>query len=63
MNGLFLHSETVNFNETFDQGDSIQFNYTNFVPSFAPAGTYLITFSHKEKSGKENGVWSMTFKL
>lgn len=63
LNGLFLHSETVDFAKTFDQGDLIEYTYTTFIPSFAPAGTYVMSFSFKDPAGKENGCWSFTFKL
>lgn len=41
----------------------IEYEYKTFIPSFAPAGTYMMSFSHKTPDNKENGCWSFTFKL
>lgn len=63
LNGLFLHSETAAYNQSFDSGDILVFKYTNFIVSFAPAGTYLLTFNFKDKSGAAAGCFSFSFKL
>jgi hypothetical protein len=63
LNGLFLHSESIAYNKVYDKGDILTFKYTNFVPSFAPAGNYLLTFVFKDKAMASTGCFSMTFKL
>ena len=52
LNGLFLHSETVDFDNQYDSGDLIEYKYNTFIPSFAPAGTYVMSFSFKTPDGK-----------
>lgn len=52
LNGLFLHSETVDFDRAFDSGDVIEYEYKTFIPSFAPAGTYVMSFTFKTPSNK-----------
>lgn len=63
LNGLFLHSEAIAYAKTYDSGDILEFKYTNFIPSFAPSGTYLLTFNFKDKAGKAVGCFNFTFKL
>ena len=63
LNGLFLHNETESYKKTFDAGDLIEYKYVTFIPGFAPAGNYVLSFSFKDTSNKENGCWSFTFKL
>lgn len=63
INGLFLHSESVSYGGSYDSGDILTFKYDNFVPSFAPAGTYLLTFSFKDKNNAAAGCFQLTFKL
>ena len=63
LNGVFLDKETAVFTNSYDAGDSIQFTYKNFIPSFAPSGTYGITFSFIDSSDKQNGCASFQFKL
>lgn len=44
LNGVFLDKEVATFEDSFDAGDHIEFAYKNFIPSFAPSGTYGLTF-------------------
>jgi hypothetical protein len=62
LNGVFLHSESVDFKQSYQDGDTVEFKYQNFIPSFAPPGTYGLTFTFK--SGKtDNGCIAFSFKL
>lgn len=63
LNGVQLHSESVDFVQSFSEGDIVQFKYQNYIPSFAPPGTYGLTFSFKTKSGKVIGCMEFSFKL
>jgi hypothetical protein len=63
LNGLFLHSETATFSQVYDSGDILTYKYNNFIPSFAPTGTYLLTFNFKDKANGNQGCFSFTFKL
>lgn len=62
LNGVFLHSESVDFKKSYGAGDTIEFKYQNFVPSFAPPGTYGLTFTWKNGS-TDNGCIAFSFKL
>ena len=57
------YSETLDFNKSYDQGDVIEYEYKTFIPSFAPAGTYVLAYTFKTPEGKDNGCWSFSFKL
>lgn len=63
LNGAPLHTESIAFTESYDNGDTVEFKFTNFVPSFAPSGTYGLTFQFVDKAGKNNGCLSFQFKL
>lgn len=63
LNGLFLHSETIGYKDEYDEGDTVTFKYTNFIPSFAPSGTYLLTFNFKGAGNVALGCLSFNFKL
>jgi hypothetical protein len=41
----------------------IDFVYTTFIPGFAPAGTYGMSYTFKTPEGKDNGCFGFTFKL
>lgn len=55
LNGVFLDKETIDFDSSYDGGDSVEFKFQNYVPSFAPPGTYLLTFEFNDTSDKVNG--------
>ena len=61
-NGAFIHDETVEFKKDFDEGDIVEFKYSNFIPLIAPIGSYSITFQFKNQS-TNNGCLSFNFKL
>ena len=63
LNGLPLHDETNKFQFTFDSGDIVQYKFDNLIPSFAPSGTYLLTFNFKDSSNNNLGCFSFSFKL
>lgn len=63
LNGVFLHNESIPFKQTFEDGDTISFKYTNYIPGFAPSGNYGLTFNFKTKSGSTNGCLAFSFKL
>ena len=63
INGLFLHNETVSYTDVYDVGDIFTFKYNNYVPSFAPADTYTLTFNFKDKSGAAAGCFFFNFKI
>jgi len=63
LNGVFLDKETVDFTTSYDSGDAIEFSYKNFIPSFAPAGTYGLTFQFIDSKEKNNGCLAFSFKL
>lgn len=63
LNGVFLDKEVAPFTESYDAGDSVEFTYKNFIPSFAPPGTYGLTFSFIDSKDKENGCLQFQFKL
>lgn len=63
LNGAFLDKQTAEFTSSYDAGDSIEFKYTNFIPSFAPPGTYGLTFQFVDSKDKNNGCIQFQFKL
>jgi hypothetical protein len=63
LNGLHLDSINISYGASYDQGDKTTFLYTNFVPSFAPAGTYTLIFNFKTKSDERVGCVTTQFKL
>lgn len=63
LNGLFLHSETVAYTNVYDTGDVLTFKYSNLIVSFAPAGTYTLTFNFKDTAGAAAGCFNFSFKL
>lgn len=62
LNGVFLHDETVEFKQAYSEDDTVEFKYKNYVPSFAPPGTYGLQFTFR-KDGKDNGCLAFSFKL
>jgi hypothetical protein len=62
LNGVFLHEETVDFKKSYSEGDTVEFKYQNYVPGFAPPGTYGLQFVFKN-NGKDNGCLGFSFKL
>lgn len=63
LNGAFLDKETEPFTKSYESGDAIEFSYKNFIPSFAPAGTYTLTFQFVDSNEKNNGCIQFQFKL
>jgi hypothetical protein len=63
LNGVYLHDESIPFSQSYEEGDTVEFRYKNFVPSFAPPGTYGLTFQFKNKDNKDNGCMAFSFKL
>ena len=63
MNGVPLHTESVDFVKNYDNGDTVEFTYKNYIPDFAPSGTYGLTFTFVNNAGKDNGCLAFTFKL
>jgi hypothetical protein len=63
LNGVPLHNEDIPFTDSFDDGDTVEFRYKNYVPSFAPPGTYGLTFNFIDKAGKDQGCIAFSFKL
>ena len=63
LNGVFLDKQTADFTDSYDAGDAIEFKYTNFIPNFAPAGTYTLNFQFVDTKDKNNGCLTFQFKL
>jgi len=63
LNGLFLHNETASYTDVYDSGDIFTFKYNSLIVSFAPAGTYTLTFNFKDKAAAAQGCFSFSFKL
>lgn len=63
LNGVFLHSEVVDYRNIYEEGDTVEFKYKNFVPAFAPAGNYQIIFNFVNTAGNPEGCLSLVFKL
>lgn len=40
----FVHDEYKDYNESFDEEDTIEFTYEFEIPSFAQAGLYELKF-------------------
>lgn len=60
---MFLDKEVADFTTAYDAGDSVEFSYKNFIPSFAPSGTYGLTFQFIDSNEKNNGCLQFQFKL
>jgi hypothetical protein len=58
-----LNKETITYTKTYDQSDVVEFTYSNFIPSFAPSGTYVLIFQFIDSKEKENGCITFQFKL
>lgn len=63
LNGAFLDKQTAEFAKSFDNGDTIEYSFANFIPSFAPAGTYTLQFQFVDSKDKNNGCLQFQFKL
>jgi hypothetical protein len=63
LNGMFLHSETFKFERIYDEGDNVEFKYSSYVPSFAPAGTYSMSFVFNDAANNNLGCFSFSWKL
>jgi hypothetical protein len=63
LNGVVLDKENITYTKSFDSGDVVDFAYTNFIPSFAPSGTYVLIFQFIDSSDKNNGCITFQFKL
>lgn len=53
----------MEFVSSYDAGDTIEFSYKNYIPSFAPSGTYGLTFQFIDSDEKNNGCLQFAFKL
>ena len=62
LNGVYLHSETIDFKQSYGAGDTVDFKYTTLVPGFSPSGTYTLIFNFKADK-TPNGCMSFNFKL
>lgn len=63
LNGAFLDKQSPEFTNSYDAGDSIEFTFANFIPSFAPPGTYTLSFTFVDTKDKNNGCLQFQFKL
>jgi hypothetical protein len=62
LNGAFLHSESLDYAKSYGAGDTIQFKFNNYIPSFSPPGTYTLSFTFKN-GNEANGCVAFQFKL
>ena len=44
LNGEFVEEEFKTFEGSYDEGDTIDFIYENYIPSFAQVGEYRFKF-------------------
>jgi hypothetical protein len=49
--------------QKYDEGDSVEFKFKNYVPSFAPSGQYALTLTFINKAGKAEGCVAFGFKI
>ena len=62
LNGALLHTEYVDFVASFGAGDTIQFKYAKFFPSYVPPGSYSLNMYFKN-GDSVNGCVSFSFKI
>jgi hypothetical protein len=63
LNGVVLNKDTIPFTKSYDESDVVDWAYSNFIPSFAPSGTYVLIFQFIDSNDKENGCITFQFKL
>ncbi len=63
LNGTPLHTENIAFAQSYDNGDTVEFKFSNFIPGFAPSGTYGMTFNFVNSAGQPEGCLAFSFKL
>jgi hypothetical protein len=63
LNGVVLNKDTIPFTKSYDESDVIDWSYSNFIPSFAPSGTYVLIFQFIDNGDKDNGCITFQFKL
>lgn len=63
LNGAPLDQQTHQFTNSYDAGDAIEYSFENYIPGFAPIGTYTLNFQFIDSKDKNNGCMSFQFKL
>ena len=63
LNGVYLDKEVIEFKDSYDTGDTVEFKYQNYVPSIAPSGTYSLVFQFFDSKETVNGCMQFQFKL
>ena len=62
-NGAVLNKQTVDFAQNYDEGDVLEFSFMSFIPSFAPSGNYIMTFTFVDTDEKDQGCVGFSFKF
>ena len=63
LNGVGIHNQTMPFNQSFEDGDSVEYKYSTEIPSFVPSGNYALTFQFRRKNGSANGCIAIAWKF
>ncbi len=59
---MSVYNETIKWQQSFQEGEFIDFKYHGFTPIESPSGIYLLLFTFMSGS-RPNGCVDFTFKL
>jgi hypothetical protein len=63
LGGAVLNNRSADFTDIFSEGDDFNYEYDVTIPSFAPSGTYEVTFTLKNTDDVAVGCIDTTFSL
>ena len=63
LNGAQLDSREIPYSQSYDSGDTVEFKFQNFIPGFAPPGSYTLICNFINDAGTAEGCFSFGFKL
>lgn len=62
-NGTPLDKQSTDFVQNYEEGDILEFSFKSFVPSFAPSGAYIMTFTFVDTKDANQGCVGFQFKI
>ncbi len=63
LNGVFLDKEVIEYTDSYDSSDTVEFSYKNYIPPIAPSGVYGLTFQFFDSKDAVNGCLQFQFKI
>ena len=63
LNGQQLHTQTLDFKKSYQEGDTIDYSFENPLPNYIPSGTYTLQMQFLKNTNVKNGCISFSFKI